>query len=119
MGISGAYNVTTNDWTISGWIKTNITGPWVIFANGSNGIANPNDPDLPGGIRTNLWNEGTDPVLGSPLTMISIVMTYSALTFPLQTTGLGITWPPYAKPVISTSISTAPWTSRQWCPDTI
>ena len=60
MGISGAYNVTTNDWTISGWIKTNINGPWVIFANGSNGIANPNDPNLPGGIRTNLWQEGTN-----------------------------------------------------------
>ena len=56
-GISGAYNVTTNDWTISGWIKTNVDNSWVIFANGSNGKTNPYNSSLPGGIRTNLWQE--------------------------------------------------------------
>jgi hypothetical protein len=49
-GVSGAYNFTTNDWTISGWLKMNTFTDWVIFANGGNGA---------GGIRTNLWQENT------------------------------------------------------------
>jgi hypothetical protein len=49
-GVSGAYNFTTNDWTITGWLKMNTFTDWVIFANGGNGT---------GGIRTNLWQENT------------------------------------------------------------
>jgi hypothetical protein len=48
--VSGAYNFTTNDWTISGWLRMNTLTDWVIFANGGNGT---------GGIRTNLWQENT------------------------------------------------------------
>jgi len=49
-GASGAYNFTTNDWTISGWIKKASGSDWVIFANGANSG---------GGIRTNLWRESS------------------------------------------------------------
>jgi hypothetical protein len=50
-GESGAYNFTTNDWTISGWVRLDSVARYTMFGNGGNDG---------GGIRTNVgWSEST------------------------------------------------------------
>ena len=118
MGISGAYNVTTNDWTISGWIKTHHW-PLGHLCQRLERHRHPNDPDLPGGMD-HLWNEGTTP--RARLTVDNDINRYDLFSPDFSVTNDG-TWHHLAAVTKASNIylylDGALWTSRQWCPDTI